>query len=369
MKAGVYTYNTKEWPIANGCCEGMKCAPNCWAKRTVNRLAHSPNAKVRAAHEGLVTQLHHVSAGDGEALHWTGVTRLNKAHLTDPLHWRKPQRVAVAYHGDLFRLPDIDLLAVFAVMGNSHIATGSNQTHQFLLLTKQAKQMRDFASRLRWKTGIAFAEMSGCTQILSNMPYLDTCDPWVSMPNSGPVPPKERPVGWMPENIWFGVSCEDQTACNERILPLLQTPAAKRWVSLEPMVGAVDLRKWLRGQCPQCHGFDDYCADVATCETCKGLNPIGIDWVVLGGESGPGARPMHPDWARSVRGQCAAAGVPFWFKQWGAWQPIARTDGYHESPFGYDVNTRRGFAPVGKRAAGRLLDGREHLEMPEVQHA
>jgi hypothetical protein len=103
---------------------------------------------------------------------------------------------------------------------------------------------------------------------------------------------------------------------------------------------------------------------------CRGLptNPpllYGIDWVICGGESGHGARPMHPDWARSLRDQCKAAGVPFFFKQWGDWWPMSRTDGIHEFPFGsYNVDSRFGFIKRGKRAAGRLLDGVEHSEFP-----
>jgi protein gp37 len=104
-------------------------------------------------------------------------------------------------------------------------------------------------------------------------------------------------VTWPLPNVWAGVSVEDQSTADERIPLLLQTPAAVRWVSAEPLLGPVDLRD-----------FDD------------GLwrrSDACLDWVVVGGESGPSARPIHPDWARSLRDQCAEAGVPFLFKQWG----------------------------------------------------
>jgi protein gp37 len=87
--------------------------------------------------------------------------------------------------------------------------------------------------------------------------------------------------------------------------------------------------------------------------------------VIAGGESGPSARPAHPQWFRDVRDQCERAGVPFFFKQWGEWEPISRTDGYHESPFGdYNVETKLGFSRVGKRKAGALLDGAEWKQFP-----
>lgn len=116
-------------------------------------------------------------------------------------------------------------------------------------------------------------------------------------------------------NVWLGVSVEDQKRAELRIPALLGAPASVRFLSCEPLLGPVNLHL---GDTP------------------------GIDWVIVGGESGPGARPMQPDWARSLRDQCGAAGVPFHFKQWGDWSPDA-----HD-----------GMRRVGKRAAGRDLDGR-----------
>lgn len=110
----------------------------------------------------------------------------------------------------------------------------------------------------------------------------------------------DRTEGWInawsngvaPANVWIGATVEDQAAADERVPDLLRIPAARRFVSVEPMLGSVDLYQWLGG---------------------------GLDWVICGGESGPGARPMHPDWARTLRDQCQAAGVKFLFKQWGEW--------------------------------------------------
>lgn len=139
------------------------------------------------------------------------------------------------------------------------------------------------------------------------------------------------PVG-VPPNVWLGATVVNQQEADRDIPKLLDVPARVRFLSIEPMLGPVNvsgllMRDVYRGD--SVSGFMDYDA---------------IDWVICGGESGPYARPMHPDWARSLRDQCQAAGVPFFFKQWG-----------QHSPEGLRV---------GKRAAGRLLDGREWSETP-----
>jgi len=155
-------------------------------------------------------------------------------------------------------------------------------------------------------------------------------------------------------NVWLGVSVEDQETANKRVPLLLATPAAVRWISLEPMLGPVDLRPWLG----------------------RGLLTPGVrsrrwlNWVVLGGESGPGARPMHPQWARDVRDQCKRAGVPFMFKQWGEWvtyrqQAPGALGGKTERKPGWMLDCPDDFYRVGKRKAGRMLDGELHDGYPK----
>jgi protein gp37 len=160
-------------------------------------------------------------------------------------------------------------------------------------------------------------------------------------------------------NVWLGVSVEDQKWANVRIPKLLETPAAVRFLSCEPLLGPVDLS---RGPA--------FCL-------LPSRRPA-IDWLIVGGESGPGARPMHPEWARSLRDQCVEAGVPFFFKQWGEWRPGAfefLPDGrwFAEEP-GTGVRAHERFTwaegmcdvwRVGKKRAGRELDGRTWDEMPE----
>jgi protein gp37 len=139
-------------------------------------------------------------------------------------------------------------------------------------------------------------------------------------------------------HVWLGVSVEDQKTADQRIPLLLRTPAAVRFVSYEPALEPLDLTAYL---------------------TC--FVPCPLNWVIAGGESGPGARPSHPNWFRSVRDQCQAAHVPFFFKQWGEWVSVSEVAGpgeHHHFPDGATV--RR----TGKKLAGRLLDGREWNEYP-----
>jgi len=154
--------------------------------------------------------------------------------------------------------------------------------------------------------------------------------------------------GWA--NVWLGTTSENQEEADRRIPALLATPAAKRFISAEPLLGPIALSNYLYG--------------------------VSISWVICGGESGHGARPMHPDWARSLRDQCAAASVPFFFKQWGEHLPLPGylATGEYLIPQDIDVppaircsHNATGdqvWRRVGKSRAGRLLDGREHSEFP-----
>ena len=180
-------------------------------------------------------------------------------------------------------------------------------------------------------------------------------------------------------NVWLGTTVENQAEADRRIPHLLAVPAAKRFLSMEPLLGPVDVKRWLFPR------------------TVFGASPLQdrtdhtrLDWIIAGGESGPRARPSHPDWFRSLRDQCQAAGVPFFFKQWGEWGPIdaeRRTephaianDGtlYAMRDLAHPDGARRGEAiraghdkahlcttyRVGKKPAGAELDGREWREVP-----
>ncbi len=162
--------------------------------------------------------------------------------------------------------------------------------------------------------------------------------------------------GW-PANVWLGTSVENQEQADIRIPELLKVPAAVRFLSCEPLLGAVDITT---------NGY--------LSAGWAGATLPGIDWIIAGGESGPGARPMHPAWVRSLRDQCIAAGVPFFFKQWGEWAPydgrvdtlaVIKTNGEWARTYTCDVfNDEVLMERLGKHTAGRLLDGRAWNELP-----
>ena len=246
---------------------------------------------------------------------------LHHDHIGDPVHWRNPSRIFLGSMTDLFHddVPFYWLDKIF------DIATRADR-HTFLVLTKRPERMKAYFSR--------------------------------------------PDIIWPFKNVWLGVTAENQDQADKRIPILLQTPAAVRFVSVEPMLGSVDIRRYFRG-CPP------GCMKDALCPLeCGHKRKIGLDWVICGGESGPGARPMHPDWARSLRYQCHAAGVPFLFKQHGEWLHIANSPTissedckkYRTSQLAFFVesNLRATFAKVGKKKAGRLLDGQLWDQYPEI---
>lgn len=159
--------------------------------------------------------------------------------------------------------------------------------------------------------------------------------------------------GWLagdaPPNVWIGTTVEDQKRADERIPALLKIPARVRFLSCEPLLGPIE--------------FSDV-THRSDCVKQLGKPALsGIDWVICGGESGPGARPMHPDWARSLRDQCAAVGVPFLFKQWGEWHEGFPTDSNVETRV---ISPGVIVGRFGKKAAGRILDGIEHNGFPNA---
>jgi protein gp37 len=167
--------------------------------------------------------------------------------------------------------------------------------------------------------------------------------------------------GW-PDNVWIGTSVEDQATADERIPYLLRIPAKVRFLSCEPLLGPINLAHVL---------VDDW-TRIAT-HVHYHEHPA-LHWLIVGGESGAKARPMHPAWVRSLRNQTTAAGAAFFFKQWGEWAPYGRIGGLQEAGWEGDwtkkaITTLDGasFVRVGKQAAGRLLDGRAWNEFPEVQ--
>jgi protein gp37 len=340
------------WNPVRGCSRVSEGCRNCYAEQFASRNL--------PGYEGL--------AKNGK---WTGVVRLVPERLDQPLRWKRPRKIFVNSMSDLFHesLSNEQIAAVFGVMAAA-------PQHTFQVLTKRPARMVEW---FKWAGTETLDTLRECANVAMRSPRSKVA----TSGNTWPLP-----------NLWLGVSVENQAAADERIPLLLQTPAAVRFLSCEPLLGTVTLREeWLHGRFIECPD-ETQDKDTDPCNGCDGLGNRGgdycgavrgpkVSWVIVGGESGPGARPMHPDWARSLRDQCFAAGVPFFFKQWGEWRDIGSAehfDGSGRRP--HPPNERwlnlaggHGFhgdrvvlvSRVGKRAAGRHLGGIEHSAFPETK--
>lgn len=294
------------WNPISGCSKVSQGCKNCYAERDWARLQHLPAYAGRA---------------------FTDVA-MHADRLEQPLRWRRPKRIFVNSMSDLFHadVPDDFIDKVFAVMALA-------KQHTFQILTKRPDRMRAylFHGARAELVGIEAEALSG----------LDRHTEAMSQRWPFPLP-----------NVWLGVSVEDQASADDRIPLLLQTPAAVRWISAEPLLGPVSLPFERIGHW-----------NALAIKSNQPWATTRLHWVVVGGESGPKARPMHPEWVRSLRDQCSVAGVPLLFKQWGEWAPYdrSRTDSKGlEAPSALDDPLQR----VGKRLAGRMLDGVLHDEYP-----
>jgi len=298
---------------------------------------------------------------------------LDEKALLKPLAWKQPRVVFPCSMTDLFGewVSDAELDRVFAVMALT-------PRHTYKILTKRPERMREFVTH--WPDGAAR---------FHHVAY--AADRLLRGPNPGSYSFNDdigKRAGaavslWPLPNVQLGVSVEDQESAAARIPELLATPAAARIVSYEPALGPVDF------DCvPRPSSWP-----VPTDDPADGIDPLRyvgchLDQIIAGGESGPGAAPAHPDWFRRTRDDCVDAGVAFFFKQWGEWAPVPVEDNMPGRPqmvragdvmidregnqevIGKDLtSTWESFATpmrrVGKKAAGRLLDGREWNEQPQ----
>jgi protein gp37 len=321
------------WNPITGCTLVSEGCRHCYAAtlaatRLKNHPSRSGLARINAA---------------GEAK-FTGEVRLNEDWLDQPLCWRGPRMIFVCAHGDLFHeaVPDEWIDRVFAVMALA-------PRHTFQVLTKRPERARAYFDGRRANFGRASEVLADMDNYLSAGDHQDAVDLLdVSAATGKPMP-----------NVWLGTSVEDQSTADARIPHLLATPAAVRFVSAEPLLGPVLL--------------DDMCDGVKFVDALGGkwwhdsepphieCGKPRLDWVIVGGESGKHARPMHPKWARSLRDQCVSTGVPFFFKQWGEWVSVSEVEGpgdHFRFPDGATV--RR----TGKALAGRTLDGQLWDQMP-----
>jgi protein gp37 len=288
------------WNPVTGCTKVSQGCRHCYALRDWARLSANPK-----------------SVYYGRA--FTDV-QCHEERLEIPLGWSKPRRIFVNSMSDLFHaaVPDAFILRVLEVMRRA-------PEHTFQVLTKRGDRMFAFFDKLG------------------------------------------EPV---PTNCHLGVSVEDQLTWEERAPWLLAIRAAIRFVSFEPLLGPIDAR-----------GTHVRMASIPA----RDWPLAGIQWAIVGGESGPQARPTHPDWIRSLRDQCELAGVPFFFKQWGEWGPGEANNGPplrtervaswwgNSWTFGtltpkQSSETHTDDAPhvyrLGRRATGRMLDGRIHDARP-----
>lgn len=327
------------WNPTSGCSRVSEGCRNCYAEAMAARFN-----KPGQWGEGLATM---VRTPDGRsAPRWTGEVRLNEAALDQPLRWRKPRRIFVNSTSDLFHeaVPYEWIDKVFAVMALC-------PQHMFQILTKRPERMLDYMHLNRRRAeGIA-----------KHFPGL------VGIEIVG--------VRWPLPNVWLGVSVEDEVTAHVRLPYLVATPAAVRFASVEPLLGPLDLNPWLYIITHDDEGIlaaadeDEVPAlewrEPATIRPDEISQPR-IDWVIVGGESGPRARPMHPDWVRKIRDQCNDAAVPFHFKQWGEWLHDDQIGWWEHGDEALESCQRVGsFWRAGKGRAGRHLDGVEHLAFPE----
>jgi protein gp37 len=183
--------------------------------------------------------------------------------------------------------------------------------------------------------------------LIAATPHLD----WLLLTKRPDVMARWAMAHPWPVNAWAGCTVESQEWADRRIPALLRVPAPVRFLSCEPLLGAVVLQGLAPGESMQTDLYREWLTVTGPSSYPYRENG-GIHWVIAGGESGPGARPPHPDWFRGLRDQCREARVPFHFKQWGEFAPVGD---------GFGVNVQR----VGKHAAGRLLDNIEHNDYPK----
>lgn len=248
-----YEIFDRSWNPLVGCHRDLPCAERCWAKRVVNRLAHSAVAKVREAHAGLVGEwIPDPEVGAKTALYWTGEVRLNEAHLLDPLKWRKPATVAAL---------------------TPHL--------RYFCLTKRPEKMWNWYGERDTVTFIYRAALK-----LYPARYREAQGVTTPLPNL---------------SIGTSASTPDELDARMGLLTKLAAAGWRTHLFLEPLIEAVDVRPYL-----PCVAHETYHGG--------SYRRPGLGWVVAGPETGPKARPVSLDAFRSLRDQCAAAGVPYWQK-------------------------------------------------------
>ena len=312
------------WQIVTGCAIKSPGCANCYAMRLAGtRLRNHPS---RA---GLTREVngHHV---------WTGEVRFNEQWLDQPLRWKSPRDIFVAAHGDIGHegVTDLMLDRIFAVAMLAH-------WHRYQILTKRPERLTEYLRSRKMMMG----NIGGMAQqAMLEFQAIINGGTKTTFPLRA-TPYRDEAINRFYDNtsnIWVGTSVERQQEADERRphLEALARMGWNTWVSYGPALGPVDWRGW-----------------------------EFIRWMVSGGESGPDARPSHPNWHRATRDWCAANKIPYFFKQWGAFAPSLSgqslaPDGSSPGPDHWNDVSTAWMTKVGKKAAGALLDGREHKDSP-----
>jgi protein gp37 len=297
-------YLDSAWNVVTGCTPVSAGCAHCYARRI-----HDRRHKAYLAGKGMPKQ-YATPFGTVQCL---------EDRLDQPLRWRRPRRIGVCFTGDLFheQVPDEFIDKVFAIVAMS------GMEHRFFALTKRAERMHAYFTASNRPASIDAAALR---LLLANPAIANACDGHVCFVQPHLLGGLKY---WPIENLWLGVSCEDQATADSRIPILLQTPAARRWVSYEPALAAVDFTSIHDAEYDvpfdALHGF---------CE-----RSVKIDWLVTGGQSGPGARPCDVAWIRRVVEQCKAADCPVWVKQLGAqpYEEVERVEVDEDGLYGPEV--------------------------------
>lgn len=284
--------------IVTGCTKKSPGCKNCYAERMAKRLkaVGRPEYQLATDEEG-----------------WTGKIGFVEERLSVPAKWIKPRTVFLNSMSDTFH-EDLTVSQVYRMLD----MVVKYRRHVFIVVTKRPE--------------------------LAKMTINYFCDTWLE---GKPIP-----------NLWLLVSVENQRMADERIPHLLGTNTAVRGLSMEPLLGRVNI------------GLLSTVPSKISAE--YKLVYEMIDWVIVGGESGHGARPMHPDWVRDIRDQCVSIGTPFFFKQWGKFAPIGEVSGLGDECFNakkyhwFDDNVK--VFRNNKKQNGRVLDGRTWEGMPQMRN-
>ena len=348
MKKHKIAWTEQTWNPIIGCSRISSGCENCYAEKMANRLAFIDNT---AYYRNVVKFDNYVGGNEFENKDkwfdevWNGKTHFVKSQLEKPFKWKNPRMIFVCSMGDLFHesvpFEWIDEVIARIAISDQHI---------FQLLTKRPDRMRDYFSEFR-------------EDQIRNIWW-----------NKYKIYTTQKRYVQIPDNIWLGVTAENQIQAIKRIPTLLDIPAKIKFVSIEPMLSEINLIKLREGISLESNALNGECYSLE--ETYQDINNRKLNWVICGGESGSNARPMHPDWVRSLRDQCESANVPFFFKQWGEWIPTNERKAVHDNeiilvPEGKGVfftanPNAKVMRRIGKKKAGCLLDGKEYKQFPKL---